>query len=315
MKRIFARFGAAVALTLLALVSPALAAGNGTAPTLTVESTGGGEILAKDSGPAGPALWKVADEDTTIYLFGTVHALPGGIPWFDGKIANALHEADEFVTEVDLSLEADLQAGMTRKGLLPAGKTLRGLMGPQDRKAYEDGMAGIGLPPGIFDRFEPWFAGLTLSMMPLLQEGYSAASGVEAVLAARLGPDTRRGALETVDFQLDLFDTLPLDTQIAYLRHSVETAPQAVAMLDKMVAEWLEGDAEALAELVNDEGNDPELLERLLFARNRQWAGWIDDRLDRPGTVFLAVGAGHLSGKGSVQDVLANEGIVTIRVQ
>ena len=32
----------------------------------------------------GPALWKVADKDTTIYLFGTVHALPKDVPWMRG---------------------------------------------------------------------------------------------------------------------------------------------------------------------------------------------------------------------------------------
>ena len=37
------------------------------------------------SGPEGPALWKVSDEDTTIYLFGTVHVLPSDLVWYDAE--------------------------------------------------------------------------------------------------------------------------------------------------------------------------------------------------------------------------------------
>jgi uncharacterized protein YbaP (TraB family) len=83
-----------------------------------------------------------------------------------------------------------------------------------------------------------------------------------------------------------------------------------------MVKAWSEGDADRLAALMNESmKDDPALAERLLYARNRNWAQWIDDRLDQPGTVFMAVGAGHLAGKESVQDALATRGIQSVRVQ
>ncbi|MDZ4271231.1 MAG: TraB/GumN family protein, partial [Erythrobacter sp.] len=50
----------------------------------------------------GPAMWKVADEDTTIYLFGTVHVLPEGIDWYDATIADALSGSDIIVTEIPM---------------------------------------------------------------------------------------------------------------------------------------------------------------------------------------------------------------------
>jgi hypothetical protein len=53
----------------------------------------------------------------------------------------------------------------------------------------------------------------------------------------------------------------------------------------------------------------------LLTRRNARWAEWIDARLDRPGTVFLAVGAGHLAGRDSVQAMLEKRGIKAKRVQ
>ena len=59
----------------------------------------------------------------------------------------------------------------------------------------------------------------------------------------------------------------------------------------------------------------PELRKALFTDRNARWAEWIDVRLDKPGTVFTAVGAGHLGGKDSVQDFLAKKGIKAERVK
>ncbi len=86
-------------------------------------------------------------------------------------------------------------------------------------------------------------------------------------------------------------------------------------MLDLMVQEWLEGDADGLAELMNSDLTDAVLAERLLYSRNRSWAEWIKDRLDAPGTVFIAVGAGHLAGEQSVQDDLCEAGLAVKRIQ
>jgi uncharacterized protein YbaP (TraB family) len=66
---------------------------------------------------------------------------------------------------------------------------------------------------------------------------------------------------------------------------------------------------------MNDDEDDPALVDMLLTRRNKAWARWIERRLDKPGSVFIAVGAGHLAGPGSVQDQLAAAGISAQRIQ
>ena len=114
---------------------------------------------------------------------------------------------------------------------------------------------------------------------------------------------------------MSLFDQLPLESQITFLVQAAEGVDTIKGMLDRMVAEWLEGDADGLAELMNEGLTDQVLAERLLYQRNSNWAEWIDTRLDTPGTVFIAVGAGHLAGDKSVQDALEVRGIEISRVQ
>ena len=275
------------------------------------------QMPAEDVELGGPALWKVFDEDTTIYLFGTVHALPKGVEWYKGNIADALEASDILVTEVIITPETPekMQSIIARTGMLPADKNLRALLTEEQKVSYEKVMTKLGMPVATFDRFKPWYATMMLAMMPIMKEGYSPNSGVEAVLGAKGSGAKQRGELETLEFQMALFDQLPLDSQIEFLMHAAEGVDTIKLMLDKMVKEWLEGDADGLAALVNEGLTDQVLADRLLYQRNSNWAEWIDTRLDTPGTVFIAVGAGHLAGAKSVQDALALRGIKTYRVQ
>lgn len=265
--------------------------------------------------PAGPALWQVADEDTIIYLFGTVHALPEGVDWLGDELAEALAGADELVTEIHIEDASSLNPAMMKMAVLPSGPSLRDMMSADDRAAYQSAMTGLHLPIDAFDRLEPWYAAIMLSTLPLMQQGYAPETGVEAVLEKHFGPDRPRGALETAEYQLGLFDSLEMEQQFIYLRQVVDGVPEMKAKLDEMVARWLEGDADSLALLINAEETDPVLLETLLTQRNRNWADWIGHRLDKPGTVFMAVGAGHLAGDASVQAILADLGITVARLQ
>ncbi len=277
--------------------------------------------------PTGPALWELSDEDTTIYLFGTVHFLPEGLDWYTPQIEAALTASDQFVTEIDTSAIPQVAPGETpppeamalaqmqvQLAQLTTGGTLRELMADEDRSQYEAAMTDAGIPPEAFDGFEPWFAFVTLSQLALVQQGLDPAAGVERSLD-RLVEGKDRAAFETVEQQFTMLDSLPLESQLTLLDGTVENLPEMGSALGAMIDEWIAGDADGLAQLLNEDMTDPVVYDALLTARNANWAQWIDDRMDEPGTVFIAVGAGHLAGAGSVQDQLAERGFTVERVE
>lgn len=296
-------------LAALALLGPAATAQQSHPTPIKVEAVPA-PALAK------PALWKISDADTTIYLFGTIHLLPEGIDWYHGPIATAFAQSGQLVTEIPEVNQGETVSLMLKHGTLPAGQSLRKLMNAEEKTKYEAAMTGLGLPPAAFDRYKPWFAAMALAILPLQRKGYALDNGVEAQLDKRnkaLGRS--RIGLETLDFQLGIFNGFPPDVQKTYLFGVIDALPNITQEIDKMVNSWSKGDAEALALTLNTETDDPALYEALLTGRNRNWAAWIDQRLDQPGTIFIAVGAGHLGGKGSVQDFLDDRGIKTVRVQ
>lgn len=266
--------------------------------------------------PLKPALWMLSDADTTIYLFGTIHALRPGLPWFQGPVEQAFAESGTLVTEISDVGSLDTAQTLMGNALLPAGQTLRGKLSPTARTAYEAALGRAGIPPASIDRFKPWYAAVVLSSLPLLKAGYKLDQGVEIQLASRAKASGKsQEALETAAYQLGLFDSLPEASQLAYLGQVIENLDQVTAQIDNLIVEWGEGDAEGLAAQMNADKSDAALVEVLLSRRNRAWADWIGKRLETPGTVFLAVGAGHLAGSGSVQEMLSAKGIASQRLQ
>ncbi len=271
---------------------------------------------------ADPALWVVRGTgehgDTTIYLFGTIHVLKPGLTWFDEAVKTAFDHSGELVLETVLPDPAAMAglvqvAGRAKPGTPPLTERI-----PADKRAaFTAAVTAAGLPGNAFDGFQPWLAATQLSIGPVNKRGYATDEAPEAVLtgAAKAAGKPVHG-LETPEQQLGYFSSLSDAAQMEMLTSSLDEMPRVDAMIGKMVDNWAHGRPEALATEMNDSLKDsPEVARVLLVERNRRWAQWIGQRMKQPGTVFVAVGSGHLAGPESVQAQLAKQGIRAKRVQ
>ena len=266
---------------------------------------------------ADPALWVVKDEDTTIYLFGTVHVLKPGLSWFDEAVKDAFDKSDELMLELVLPEDqAEVAKTMMPLAIDANGRALSSRLDAEELKAYQAAMTSVGLPPAQFDMFEPWFPAITLSVLPLTKLGYDPEQGAEKQLTRFAKASGKPVAgFETLGEQLGFFDVLPETQQIAFLNSVVKDLDKLGPMLDKMVVLWAKGDPDGLAVAMNESlAATPELAETLLYNRNARWADTLKARMEQPGTVFVAVGAGHLAGEKSVQDYLKERGLTAERV-
>lgn len=267
---------------------------------------------------ADPAIWVVKDADTTVYLFGTVHVLKPGLSWFDEAVKAAFDKSDQVVLEM---IEPDLptmQGLIVKTAMTPATEPTLTSKLPEDKRApYAAALADLGMPATALDRFEPWFAAMTLSVAPLAKLGYDPNSGAERTIsAAAKAANKELVGLETAEQQLGYFDALPADLQVKFLVNTINDYANTGPLLDKMVVQWAAGDPAALGSTMNDEiRKTPELAKVVLAERNSRWADWITARMAKPGTVFVAVGAGHLTGNDSVQAYLAKHNLKAERIQ
>jgi uncharacterized protein YbaP (TraB family) len=257
----------------------------------------------------------IKDEDTTIYLFGSIHVLKPGLGWFDDGVKTAFDSSDQLVLELVEPPAAEAQALFGKLAMDQQGKTLRSKMNDADRAVYDAAMGKLGIPAPSFDPFEPWAAGIAMSLMAMQKYGFDPNSGVEKQLTAAAKVSNKPIAgLETTEFQLGIFDTLPEAEQIAFLVETAKMIDDTNSMMEKMVNMWGSADTESLAQLMNEGMTSRTLYDALLTNRNANWAKWISAQMKKPGVTFMAVGAGHLAGSTSVQALLPAYGLTATRV-
>jgi uncharacterized protein YbaP (TraB family) len=268
--------------------------------------------------PKHPALWTLADSDTRIWLFGTIHLLPEGEGWRTAAFDSALAGSDELVLEVadvdDMMASAQALAKLgLAKGLPPIAERV-----PEARRAALRAMiAESGYPETVFDGLETWAAALPLLSVTFKRLGLDPKLGVERQIGAPFRAAGKKvSGLETIEQQFGFFDTLSEGAQRALLLAVIEDDAATRAQFRAMLDAWTSGDLAGIARTFDDETQmSPELKEALMRKRNQRWAEWLARRLDQPGTVFVAVGAGHLAGAESVQSMLKAKGFEAKRVQ
>jgi uncharacterized protein len=269
--------------------------------------------------PQGPALWQVSDKDTTIYLFGTIHLLPRNANWRTPKFEQAVQKSQNLVLEtlIDTSNPAQLAALMGQMGFSNGLPPLASRVEPAKVPALEAAIAKTKLPRGVFDRMETWAAAFTLLGVQFQTLGLQGEQGVENVLRRHFTAQGKQvGELESNREQLAFFDTLPEHAQRQLLASAIEN-PQAMhVQFDSMLRAWLQGDVAAIGRTFNEDLQaSPDLKAALLTRRNWNWSQWIQRRMAQPGTVMVAVGAGHLAGNESVQRYLESRGYKVKRLQ
>ena len=259
------------------------------------------------------SLWELHGKHNTVFLLGSIHVLrPGDYP-LSPAVMQAYTSSKSLLMEInlaDMDLE-QLQAEMLASAMLPEGKSLPGVLGPQRYSRAESLARDVGVELATFDQFAPWFAAEAISQLQLLQLGFQPTSGVEMYFLERARSDGKSIAgLETVHDQFALFEGLSLDAQAEYLVASLEQAHELPKQVDDMVHAWQRGDTAWFDDQLKSElGRDPVLYQSVLAARNRKWIPKIEALLNDDKNYLVIVGTGHLVGRNSVIDLLKKDGV------
>ena len=240
----------------------------------------------------GPAMWVVQDIDTTIYLFGTFHALDPDSAWFNRSVRAALEASDELVLETLVPEDpAELHAIISRNS--------------------EARRPQVGQPVYADSGPSSFVASAGQAMSAGRSMGMSVDHGADAVLRRAANASGKPVAgLESFEFQLQMFRSLP-----APPGHASRGRGEVGGFLGDMQSAWKRGDNAGFASILGKVRSQSPQTYKIMFSdRNANWAGWIASRMAQPGTVFIAVGTGHLIGPDSVQQQLAARGINSARI-
>lgn len=270
------------------------------------------ERAQADTITPNPGLWKLTDEDSEVWLFGTVHILDPKLAWRNEAIDQAFLSADIYYSEAPV-VEADetvMKPLIAKYGVDHSGTSFLTRLSAQGSVDLNTTIKNLRLPETIkqeFALYRPWLVGVTLGALQVQSRGGDPEAGVDKILwreAKVIGKELRY--LETVEQQIRLFGDMTMADELAFLEASLRQIIESPELLDEVIADWQAGRTKALGEKINGAMHElPGLKARLLDDRNKSWAQDIKKLMDGAGSAFIAVGAGHLTGEGSLQEYLA----------
>jgi uncharacterized protein YbaP (TraB family) len=273
-------------------------------------------LLSSAIGAQAPTkhfLWKVeAPGGATAYLLGSLHVLTADAYPLPAPIDKAFADSKTLVEEVDLDEMNDPLQMMSAlsKAMLTGGQTLDQLISKETYAEVTKRAEAYGMPMMALQRMKPWLVAVTLMAPTLQSAGFKPELGIDRHFFDRAKEKgLKRQALETLAYQLDRFDQMPMKLQEELLKATIEDLDTQVAGVKDMVRAWSTGDLATIEKLTLTAFlESPELYQRLLLERNQNWVPHVERCLSEKAGCFVVVGAAHLVGKDGLPALLAKKG-------
>lgn len=265
---------------------------------------------------AAPAMWKVSDADSSVWLFGSIHVLPRDIAWRTPVFDDVLARADTVYFEADIGPlgEVGIVIKSLQMGMQPHDPWIDRLS-PEQQSKLGDAVEPLGLSTQQLLAVQPWLAEAMIEDKVLEHQGFSMDLGVDPTLQAEL-PKERKAYFETAGEQMDMLAGAPIDAQVKRFVAAVDDIPNMPGELRDMAASWSSGKVDDLAaQMTDDPTMDEGFTRTMVLDRNARWVGAIKGLLADNHQDLIVVGAGHLAGDGSVVDLLAKAGFTVERIQ
>ena len=262
---------------------------------------------------ADPAAWRMTGQNgSEVTLLGSMHVLRPSDHPLPPTIDALINGADSIVMEIDLDdLDPVAQQRLILEtAMLPQGTVLKDVLDEDAYRLAEEHLGALGVDVNALERFEPWFLAITALDLGMRKLGFQSERGVEQYVVGRARASGKQiVGLETLEFQMGLFDALPREQQQALLEQTLDELDEGAAVLDKMVASWRAGELESLsAELFEEFDGYPGLYEKLVTKRNSSWVPLLEGMLADGNRHLVVVGALHLVGPGNVIELLEKRG-------
>jgi uncharacterized protein len=258
-------------------------------------------------------LWKIQGRTNAVYLLGSIHFCKSDFYPLAKPIEAAYQQSGTVVFEADLGeLESiEVQTKLLTAGMLPADESLSQHLSKETYAALQAKLQSAFGQEAMFDRFRPWLAAVSLSVVEIQKLGFDPRQGIDKHFYEKARTDGKQIVpLETVEFQLGLFTGLSKEDQELFLKSTLEDIKRFSEIFSDVIQSWKTGDAKKLeALLLKIMKEHPALYKKLLTDRNRDWLPKVEKLVRDGKSAFVVVGMGHLVGEQSLVDLLRKNGV------
>jgi uncharacterized protein len=227
-------------------------------------------------------------------------------------IERAFAASSNVVFEVNMAEmdSPDTQALMLSKSVFTDGNTLGKSLSPATYRSLGEKAGEFGLDVKMLDNFKPWSVAMTLMGLKLNQLGFDPAQGIDRYFYTKaLAAGKRTFSLETMDYQIGIFDNLSPREQETLVQQTLNDFDTMESEMGEMLLSWTNGDVENLARMLLKSFDEyPGLYQKFLVRRNHNWLSQIEVFLGQKKDWFVVIGAGHLLGQDGLVNLLRRKG-------
>lgn len=254
------------------------------------------------------AFWKVSDDNSSIYLLGSVHIADSSMYPLSKDIMKAYKESDYLAVEANVSNEQEVASYIQQKAFYTDDNTLYKSVPKEVYDSFVKFIEPYGVKPELYNKFKPWYAALLVQNLSLSEESLNGELGIDMFFLKKATGQKKILEIEGAKFQVDMFDSFSTELQVESLATSLtpddKTKEESIDIRD-MIKMWKTGDTEALGRLVKSEENSEnskEFNEKLWTSRDTNMAEKVKSYLADPEgkTYFVVVGAGHMVGETGI---------------
>jgi len=259
-------------------------------------------------------LWEIQTDHGKSYLLGSVHLLKKEHYPLKDVIENSYEESDVLVLEIDLSGDNLLKAGMMmlQKGMYQGDETLKDNISEKAYQTVKEKLEAMDMDIEGFKKSKPWFLAMTVLEKKLMQMGFDPTYGIDMYFLRKAKDKKEIKGLETIDFQIGLFEGFSKEESEKFLLSSILEADQLESEMDKMISAWINGNTKKMEEATTENIDKyPELSDfykRLNDNRNVHMVEKIISFLNTGKSHFIIAGALHMVGKKGIVQLLKNKG-------
>jgi uncharacterized protein YbaP (TraB family) len=257
-------------------------------------------------------LWKIIFPDKPLepnYLFGTMHVRDHRAFRGWDYLVESINSCQQFAAEYNLAEgDATLLQEATR---LPDNKTLDGILKPKIfKKLTKIVLRETGHDIALFNGSSPM---LLHNVLTEAQLGKEENQPLDAKLfETAVALQKKLTGLESFEGQMAVFDQLDLYAQVKSLKDLALNFKKYKKDLHHTVELYLAGDIHQLLKKVKKTAGG--MRKVLLYNRNIRMANNFE-QIATDGSLFAAIGAGHLAGKKGVLHLLKKKGFTVKPVQ
>ena len=255
-------------------------------------------------------LWKVSGKGLKqpSFIFGTFHLMCKEDIHFSEQLKEAIKFSNEIYMELDMDDPSTLLSGMLYMNMKD-GKKLSDLYTPEEYKKLQTYFTdSLNAPMMMLQRAKPYF--LVSLLYPKMMDCPSPAGVEEELLKIAKEDKKEIKGLETMQFQASVFDSIPYEWQAKELLKNIDSFEVYKKEFDEMVKLYKKQQLDSMENmLAKSEFGSDKYEDLLLNDRNKKWVSELNEIMKNK-SVFVAVGAGHLSGKSGLISLLKKEGYV-----